>query len=359
MKINDFIFRFPTKKIVSAGICRVRTFINSNQNIYVLISELEENPSTSVTNSIEDIVSLLQTQEKIPRQVQIIEHYSSDRFFSQEFDLVTISSNSIPTWEPITCSKVIKLLECSAYEFNDYKQNKQVMQEIQNALLGIPKIKQFEYIESPDISERRLEIAKNMHSMETIKDFLNTSPSERQLSVFLKEDMSLLAEVYAKPSEEYICFAEFPVGNGRVDFAVFTGRSRMDVYLIEIKGAQKSLRKKNHYGDFRAEIQEGRSQLIERKNWCEQNYIDYKRFVHLILDDIIQRNTRPYHAFLGPIYKLEVDAQKDVDFHYILIAGRTSEDLTDSKKRHQADAATNFHIQTETWDSWINKLIRK
>ena len=53
MKINDFIFRFQVEACLSdAGICRVRLFVNQKAEVYAVLTELEENPSTSVTNAV-------------------------------------------------------------------------------------------------------------------------------------------------------------------------------------------------------------------------------------------------------------------------------------------------------------------
>lgn len=359
MKINDFIFRFRTNTTVcSAGICRVRTFINSKSDIYVLLSELDENPSESVTNAIEIIVAQLQEQQKIPLNAKIIEHYPKQDFFPETFDFISFSPDGNPSWVTVSYTTILQAMECPNGEFDNYKEDQRVQAEIQTALLGFPKIEQFEYVEPPAITERRLEIESRMHSLKKVKESLNSYPSEAELATFLKRDMSLFAELYANPKDEYICFAEFPVGNGRVDFALFTGRSRMDVYLIEIKGAKENLRRKNYYGEFRADVQEGRGQLIERKNWCEHHYADFQESVHRILNDVIE-GKRPYHAFPGPKHRLSVDPEKDIKLHYILIAGRTSDNLRDSQKRHEEDSAMGFHLQTETWDSWINKLSRK
>ena len=54
MKITDFIFRFKTYNFFSSvGICRVRVFVNSKSEVYVMMTELDENYSTSVTNAVE------------------------------------------------------------------------------------------------------------------------------------------------------------------------------------------------------------------------------------------------------------------------------------------------------------------
>ena len=357
MKVNDFIFRFRAGSLSRAGICRVRTFVNDRAKIYVVLSELDENPSMSVTNASELLVAQLTDQQKIPPQSAIIEHYPAGAAFAESFDLVTYDAGR-PSWSSVSFSSVIKDLGCSAQEFADYKQDPRVQKEIQDALNGIPKIEQYEYTEPFEITERRLAIVSNQHRMEEIKGLLDTNPSERELSEFLKQDLSLLAERYAYPKEEYVCFAEFPVGEGRVDFALFTGRSRMDVTLVEIKGAQDGLCRSNHYHEFRSSVQEGRGQLIQRAAWCNQNYEKFRRFVHQVLSEV-KKGRRPYRAFLGPKYRLSVDPDKDIKLHYVLIAGRTGDDLPDSRKRHTEDSALNLDVQTETWDSWINQLTRE
>lgn len=359
MKLTDFIFTFGDayNALSRTAICRVRLFINKKMEIYAVISELDENPSVSVTNAIEIIHSRLLKENKIPPKSKIIDHSPKSLCFPESFDLVEYTSTGYPQWKDITYSNILELLECTEDEFNDYRYDKRVKKEIYEALNGTPKIKRFEYTEPPEITERRLEIDKVKINKKAVKGLLDTYPSEREISAFLKRDMSLLSECYANPKDEYICFSEFPIDSGRVDFAVFTGRSRMTVYLIEIKGAQNDLCRKNHYKDFRSDVQEGRGQLIQRAAWIESNYKECCNFVHEVLKSV-KKNGRPYNAFVGPKYKLQVDPNKDVDFKYVLIAGRTGDDLQDSHKRHIEDCAINRDFRTETWDSWYNKLER-
>lgn len=335
----------------------MRIFLNTCKTIDVVLTELDENPSASVTNSIELLVDQLLQQEKIPDGARILEHYPAGLLSREEFSIVNFDGEGRPSWSRISLSSALKQLGCSEGEFGDYKQDARVRKEIQDALHGIPKIERFQYTEPVEITERRLEITRNQHSKTELKKLLAKHPSERELSDFLKEDLSLLAECYAVPDEEYVCFAEFPVGEGRVDFAVFTGRSRMSVYLIEIKGARDKLCRKNHYHEFRSSVQEGRGQLLERAAWCSRNYEKFRVFTHTVLKEV-KKGNRPYGAFPGPVFKLEVDPNKDIELHYILIASRTGEDLPDSQKRHMEDSALAINIRTETWDSWLYKLRR-
>ena len=67
-KITDFIFKYETARwsIARVGICRVRVFLNGQNQIYVVLTELDENPGSSVTNTLEEILRQLLTAQRIP-----------------------------------------------------------------------------------------------------------------------------------------------------------------------------------------------------------------------------------------------------------------------------------------------------
>lgn len=124
MKINDIIFRysFPFKR--KDGICRVRTFINSDKKIFALITDIDKNTSASVTNSIEFIYSGLIQKGLIPDGTTIIEHYESAYSISSPtFDIVTFNNNMEPQWTSITKSDILKLLECNTEELDELTLN--------------------------------------------------------------------------------------------------------------------------------------------------------------------------------------------------------------------------------------------
>ena len=75
-----------------------------------------------------------------------------------------------------------------------------------------------------------------------MKELIDAGASERELDALIKKDLSLIAEIYSSPDDEYIVFSEFPLGEKRVDFAIFSSRSTMDVTFIEIKGADFNLK---------------------------------------------------------------------------------------------------------------------
>lgn len=360
MKVSDFIFRYKTSAFSQrVGLCRVRIFVNmEDRAIYAVLSELEENPSSSVTNAVEHITSQLIQAEKIPASAIIIDHYPPAIFNYDEFSIVSFDAEGRPSWEDISLGKCLRLLGCTEEEFSDYRSDPRVREEISDAINGISHIQSAEIVENPKITQRRLEIKNSQYRLEDVRRVLNTYPSETDMGKFIQSDMSLLAEVYAQIEDEYICFSEFPVGEGRADFVVFTGRSRMKVFIIEIKGANIPLRRKNHYHSFRASVQEGKDQLEERAKYCQENYEKFRRFVYDVLDEV-KKGRRPYNAFLGPKHELQVDSDKDIHISYVLIAGRTSDNLQDSQKRHMTESASNLNIQIETWDSWLAKLRRQ
>ena len=360
MKLHDFIFRFRGGGILShEGICRVRLFLGNAGDLYAVLTELAENPSTSVTNAVESIYAQLCAEQKIPPQAKLIEHYPQSSFFPQTFDLVELDDDGLPHWRSLSRQTAEAWLDASPDEFSQGNcEDARVQREIRQALEGIPGIDRFQLTEAPEITQRRLEIAAGQHSRRELLELLDRNPTEQALAAFLKEDPSFFAEQYANPAEEYLCFSELPIGDtGRVDFALFTGRSRMDVYLIELKDGKRPIRRKNHYGAFRAFLEEGREQLFSRVAWIEHHYERFCRFAHLLRQEV-EDGKRPYRAFPGPKLRLQADPEKDIKLHLVLIGGRTSHDLEDSRLRHREDHSSRFDLQTETWDSWAGKLER-
>lgn len=306
---------------------------------------------------MESIYAQLRQAQKIPAHAKLIEHYAKSWNWFQTFDLVTLNDDGHPIWNRVPKKTVEAWLDADPTEFSDEK-DPRVQAEIRQALEGIPKINVPLLTERPEITERRLEISMAQHSRQEFRALLDRRPTERELAAFLKEDPSFFGERYASPSEEYICFSELPVGDtGRVDFALFTGRSWMRVYLIELKDGKIPLRRKNHYGAFRAQIEEGREQLLRRAAWVERNYDTFRHFVHQVRQEV-EVGKRPYGAFPGPDWRLQVDLNKDISLHLVLIGGRTTHDLADSQARYREDASSRFRLETETWDSWEKKLTR-
>jgi hypothetical protein len=174
----------------------------------------------------------------------------------------------------------------------------------------------------------------------------------------LKQDLSIFGEIYALPHEEYIAFSEFPVGDGFVDFAIFTGRSRMDVVLIEIKGADFYLTNGDAYGKFAAKIDEGAHQIRTRLGVFTRSYEEFRQHVHMIREKA-ESGSRSHNSFVGPCRPLQVDPDKDVNVRYVVIGGRTRDDVQESRKRNDYERSFNPNIKLESWDSWLRKLRRQ
>jgi hypothetical protein len=118
--------------------------------------------------------------------------------------------------------------------------------------------------EPPARTKRRNDIESRMISKKLVADLVDRGAGEQELQKLLKQDLSIFAEIYANPKEEYICFSEFLVADGTVDFTVFSGRSGMDVTLIEVKGANFYLVNQGHYDKFSGKIEEAVDQIRKR-----------------------------------------------------------------------------------------------
>lgn len=92
--------------------------------------------------------------------------------------------------------------------------------------------------------------------------------------------MSLIAEIYSYPKDEYIVFSEFLLGEKRVDFAIFSGRSTMDVTFIEIKGADFNLKKRGHYDSLNSKIEEANSQIRNHRKYIYDDYKSIREKLH-------------------------------------------------------------------------------
>lgn len=354
MKITDTIFRYPSSSIFrNDGLCRVRTFVGKNKDIYVLITDIgDKNPSASVTNSIEYIYDALIERGIIPLQSQIIEHYEN----SLSFDLVSFTGS--PNWKSLRLETVLDLLNCDEIELNQKtSSNPRLISEIEKLRYDINPLLDFPYREDPEVVKRRLEIESKSISKDCIAKIIEDGAKEQDILKLLKQDLSLFGEVYSNPSEEYICFSEFPVLNGRVDFAVFTGRSRMNIFLIEVKGANFNLVNRGSYGNFSSKVEEAAGQLRNRLGYIYRNYEEFRKEAHKIRETV-ESGQMIHNALIGPQGVLQVDPNKDINIYPVLIAGRTVDDLSESKKRQDYENNTNPSLKVETWDTWIRKLRR-
>ena len=141
------------------------------------------------------------------------------------------------------------------------------------------------------VTRRRIAIQDHMLEKSQIATLVESGAGERELTHVLQLDLSLLAETFAHPEEEYICFSQFPIGDKIADFVVFTSRSRMLVTLIEIKGADFYLSKSNHYGSFHSKIEEAALQIRNHERYISNHYDQSRLLFHQIHRRVEQGET--------------------------------------------------------------------
>ena len=368
MKTNDYLFGFSPQNIhpIDISFCRVREFIRVDGEYIILLSELEENNGCSIINSIETIIEQMNPDLLSKSDLRIFSHLPEYNVYGRLIrDIIqeVVFEGGVPKWFPeLSLGYLIDYLQCSEDEFSDYKDDNRLIKEIEKYVQkNTDRVKPL--VHEPDyIVRRRGEIASNQISKSEIQMILDHYPSEQEMQKVLEQDLSLIAENYANPPEEYIAFPQFPIGDGYADFVLFTCRSRMEVIIFEIKDAKQHILRENYYSDFRQRYQEGISQLDCRYQYCIRNYGEFRSKVHTMRQEVIavaeKERELPYRAFPGPKYTLKVDPNKNITMRYVFIGGRTINDIKDSEIRNNKENAANYSLKIETWDSWLNKLRR-
>lgn len=355
MKINDLIVQYPIRNRQDA-ICRLRTFVNRKNQIIALVTDLDEkNTSASITNSIEHLYVYLSNKGYIFSETALIEHYESEG--RESFDLVRINKDGTPEWEPLTREQVLELLGCVSAEFNKITfHSSRLMAEIEQLRYKIDPHIDFPDEGNKDKIKRTFEIQKKLTTKKSLQSLVESGTNEGILQKYLKKDLSIFAEVYAKPEDEYICFSEFPIDSGFIDFVLFTGRSRMDVLLIEVKGADFYLVNAGNYNKLSSKIEKAADQIRNRLRYIYENYETFRAQVHKI-KEMVESGDILYNSFLGPSGNLQVDAGKDIKIQSIIIGGISRDNYIESKKRHDYEQ-NSIKIMIESWDSFLRKLRR-
>ena len=361
MKISDLIHRFPTScGTRQDGICRVRVFVASNSKILALLTDLgDKNTSSSVTNSIELLCKSLLAKGVVPDQCSFIEHYEENTYRGDTFDLFTFDNSGAPHWNSIKLTDAEALLECDQEELSTRTLDQpRLLNEIDRIRNEIDPFIDSPWLEAPEITKRRNDIESRMIGKSLIAGLVERGAGEQELQRLLKQDLSVFAEIYADPKDEYICFSEFPVADGTVDFAVFSGRSRMDVTLIEVKGAEFHLVNQGHYDKFSSKIEDAIDQIRKRLRYVIDGIREFRTHVHRVRQDVENGKTL-HNSLLGPDGHLEVDPDKDINIRCVVIGGRTRNDHEESRKRHDVERSTHPPIRVESWDTWLRKVRRQ
>lgn len=357
MKVIDTVLNYAgDNHPKSTGMCRLRVFAVEGCP-RVLITDLGEcNDGPSITNAIETIIKRVQESGLALGASIYIEHYEKADATTDTFDQVDVARGT--HWKPLSKDAAIAALGCSADELEERTgSNKRIVRTAEALRLARRPFDGSPWPEPPHVTRRKLEISDGMISAASVDALVQAGSGERELQRLLKQDLSIMAEGLSAPSGEYICFSELPIGDGYVDFAVFTGRSRMDVILIEVKGADFNLVNSNHYQAFNHKVQQAASQLRDRAAYCYRNPDRMPRELHRIRAEA-ERGSPLYNAFLGPVGPLQVDPDKDINIRSIVIGGRTRDDLPESRKRHEYELQTTPRVRVESWDTWLRRLQR-
>jgi len=360
MKVNDFIHRFSGRAMRRDGICRVRTFVSDNAKVFILLTDLgDKNTSLSVTNACGIIRNSLITNNLIPDECCFIEHYEELSDGTNTFDLITFDAPRSPRWTKIDQSNVLELLKCDLAELSTSTlKHNHLLDDIERIRNEIDPLIDFPPPKPSAQIRNRNTIETEMISKKTVADMVERGAGERELLRILKRDLSIFTEIYAKPSKEYICFSEFPVADGFVDFVVFSGRSRMDVILIEVKGADFTLLTEGKHNKFSSKIDKAGHQIRERLRVIEDDYCKFRTCTHQIRHDVENGNST-YNHLLGPAGRLDVDPDKDINIRCVIIGGRTRNDFEESKDRHDFEKNFRYPMKLESWDTWLRKLERE
>jgi hypothetical protein len=356
MKVNDIVHRYTfTSLYRNEGICRLRTFVNSKKNVFIVLTELDNNTSASITNAIEAIAKELYEIGLLNETTTIIEHYEIDNSFSIVKPTDFISSKT--TWTHIGMDDIIQLLETHENEFSlESQARKRIIDLSEKISTQIDQSRNFHSDMSREYVARYLEIEHGQISKGEIQELINHSSNERSIQNLLKTDLSIFAEFYARPSDQYICFSEFPIGEGFVDFVIFTGLSRMDIVLIEVKGADFNVTTKGHYKKPSSKIENAFQQIKRHLSYIHENYDSFRKEAHLIRQKVEKGNTI-YNSFIGPYGRIEVDPNKEINIRSVIIGGRTVNDFEESKIRNEFDTHS-VNTKLESWDSWVKKIQR-
>ncbi|WLD69614.1 DUF4263 domain-containing protein [Pseudomonas sp. OVF7] len=359
MKVIDFVHNYPDGfGGLDRGMCRVRSFVTDAGTV-VLLTELDrKNDGMSVSNAIERIIPDLQKLGIVLGVAIYIDHDERKDPLDDRFEIVSLSSLRGAQWKSISRPAALELLGCEPEELDERsEQNHRIIYRADQLRYSRDPFIDSPWQQSQSTIKRRLEIAESMVSRAEIEELIEAGAGEREIQRLLKRDLSIFGEAYAKPDDEYICFAEFPVGDGQVDFVVFTGRSRMDVILIEVKGANFNLLNADHYKAFNHKVNQAAAQIRDRISHIYKGGSSFRDHVHS-LRERAESGEQVHSVFVGPYGRLQVDPQKEINIRTVLIGGRTVDDRLESDKRYAFEREMVPPIRVESWDTWVRRLQR-
>lgn len=355
MKISDFIFnykKYNRGKLERHVVCRVQIYLSKNNKIFTVIIDLPES-SSSVTNDIENIIKELIEEGHSNKEHIFLEIDTSGNYHEVKIE------NNYPKWENIELEK--EFSDKDVIEIKESRNlDKKKKDKVDELLYQTDPRRNYREPHDNEYIKRKLKIEQNMKSKEELVEFIQSNPKEQELLKFFKQDLSFFGEVYASLEDEYIVFSEFPLNEKeRVDFVVFHGRSRMNVTLIEIKGAKFNLYNQTGYEAENADITKAHNQIKKRLRYIYDNLKEFRKKCHQYREKAEKGELKEPKNLIGAKGKLQVDPEKDIKIEAIIIGGRTVDDLKESSKRHNFEKNSVINTNLDSWDTWIKKLTRK
>ena len=188
--------------------------------------------------------------------------------------------------------------------------------------------------------------------MNKLKELIENKSKKQDVQSYLKSNLHLLAKCYAAFENEYIIFPEFPIDESKVDFVIFTDRTRMEIILIEIRGADFSYLTKS--GEISDAIREAHKQILDRFDFIEHNHELFRKKSHDIRQEV-EKGKIKYNSLLGDNGFLYVDSNKEIKYRGVIVGGYTTDDTIEGEKRNQLELNSNQKIQFESWNSFLKK----
>lgn len=352
MKISDYILKFKSYRMREEGVCRVRLFVNLRREFICVLTDIGDMSNAPYLDTVCGAAIHTLYDEGLLLNCQFL-------ILHDDFDNKMVLIDQYGNIERQLTKKEVEILtECDEKEFA-YKSVEilSIRRRIEKKLYEINPFIDNQYLKSPSYIKREIEIQENAVSKKELKELIEQGASEKKLDDLIKKDLSLIAEIYSHPYDEYIVFSEFPLGDSRVDFAIFSDRSTMNVTFIEIKGADFNLKKKGHYDSLNAKVEEANSQIRNHRKYIYNDYESFRRKMHEIRLRA-ESGEKIYNAFLSPKMNLQVDSNKNVDVRFVIVAGKTPEnDIEESDLRYQF-GRNNRDVELFSWNSWIRRLSR-
>ena len=209
------------------------------------------------------------------------------------------------------------------------------------------------YVEQQRYVDRRNNIYRKQKPIEELIELIQEGAGEKEIQKFLGSDLSFLGEFLAEPAEEYIVLQEYHIGDRFVDFVVLTSRSRMDVCLIEIKGANFYSFNADHYKSKNANLTNAITQIDNHCQYIQRNYDEFRKEIHRVKDEVTDGKYMK-NSLLGPKCYLRVDPNKDIGIRKIVIGGVERDQYEDSEKMNQC--FLNDRVELYTWNSFIRRV---